>query len=88
MKYLLCVAYLILCGCSTSDPLIRTVQVKVPVYQACEVDVPAEVPYATEGIKKTDSDFDKIKKILIELSQRKQTETELRALLGVCTKEP
>lgn len=68
--------------------MLRTVEVKVPVYYRCDIDIPPEAPYASASMHRKDSDFDKIKKILIELSQRKQAETELRALLGVCTKAP
>ena len=77
----------LLTGCA-ADPVIeyvdRPVEVKVPVVMPCQAVMPAVVRYATEGLKADDSDFDKIKALLVERRQRETTENELRALLGAC----
>lgn len=77
---------LVLAGCA-SEPIIevRTVEVPVPTWEPCAVEMPPLQFYAAERIKSGTSDFDKIKIVLVERSQRIRMEQELRALLGVCT---
>lgn len=79
----------LLAGC-ISQPEPEKVYIKVPVRVEmpvpipCPVELPAGKRYETKRLKKSDTDFDKIRAVLIELRQRAATEEELRALLGVC----
>jgi hypothetical protein len=74
----------LLCGCTTTEYVDRPVDVYVPVPTPCEVEVPAQVLYATDKLRASDTDFDKIKALLVERRQRAATEEALRLLLGAC----
>jgi len=90
MKYYVLVVFLILlagCGGNTQPQIeyvYETVRVEVPISEPCKVEMLPAEEYATSRLKKTDSDFDKIKALVVERLQRSGTERELRALLSVC----
>jgi hypothetical protein len=73
------------CGTPEKEILIETIEVKVPVYEPCPVVQPDPPRYATEGLRKNDTDFEKIRTLLVERRQRSATEAELRLLLDACT---
>lgn len=78
---------LILAGCCTApEPItvVETLEVEVPVMEKCPVEMPRRVAYSTRSVKKEDSDFDKIRALLMERRERDAAEQELRELLAVC----
>jgi hypothetical protein len=82
------IALLALSGCAgKTKTLIETVTVQVPVFEPCDVDVPTPLRYATEDLRPGDSDFEKIRALLVERRQRMTVEEELRLLLTACTEE-
>lgn len=88
MKVLLCIlCAVVLAGCAGSQhTLPRLVRVEVPVMVPCPVVAPHVTPYATARLTRESTDFDKIKALLVERKERAGTESELRELLGVCSK--
>jgi hypothetical protein len=81
---LLAAGLFFLCGCSTPSTIIETVEVRVPVIEPCPVSIPDTASYAAEKLSVDDTDFEKIRALLIERRQRISTEEELRALLLAC----
>jgi len=79
------IAVLLFAGCSTRT-VVETVQVDVPVPVSCinPVDVPQEVPLASDGLRLEDDPGTKIKAVLIERERLRQADTEFRALIRGC----
>ena len=75
-------------GCTTTkiETRTETVEVAVPYPVFCEVTPPPIVEYETKYLKRDDTAFEKIRSMLVELTQRKSTEAELRGLLLACIK--
>tara|TARA_R110000803_G_scaffold115928_1_gene184562 strand:+ start:1012 stop:1269 length:258 start_codon:yes stop_codon:yes gene_type:complete len=76
-------------GCSNTpvpevEYVYESIRVEVPISEPCKVEMLPIPEYATVHLKKSDSDFDKIKALVVERLQRTGTERELRALLSVC----
>ena len=85
--YPVAIPYLALAGCCTPpEPITitETVEIQVPVLEKCQVEMPRRMPYATESLSKEDTDFEKIRALLVELRERQGTEEELRILLASC----
>ena len=84
-KRLTAVACLVLlAGCVTQEPGVRTVRIEVPVLIPCktqEVTVPS---WASTGLKKADSLEMKVRALLAERRQRIGYERELMAAVGAC----
>ncbi|WP_132842041.1 hypothetical protein [Pseudomonas putida] len=74
-----------LAGCTTKpSPLVQYVRVEVPVQVPCrapEVSVP---PWATAGLRKTDSMEVKVRALLAERRQRVGYEKQIRAAISAC----
>ena len=75
---------ILLGGCATHEPEVRTVRVEVPVLVPCktqEVTVPS---WAATGLNKSDSLEVKVRALLAERRQRLGYERELVAADAVC----
>lgn len=75
---------IMLAGCATKEPEVRTVRVEVPVLVPCrtqEVSVPL---WATAGLQKADSIEVKARALLAERRQRMGFERELAAAIEAC----
>ena len=75
---------ILLAGCATHEPEVRTVRVEVPVLVPCktqEVTVPS---WASAGLKKSDSLEMKLRVLLAERRQRMGYERELVAASTAC----
>ncbi|WP_407731021.1 hypothetical protein ACJJU9_21380 [Pseudomonas helleri] len=75
---------LILAGCGTREPEVRTVRVEVPVLVPCKTKVVAVPPWAAAGLLKADSLEVKVRALLAERRQRIGYERELVAAVGAC----
>lgn len=83
MKWLL-MGSVLLAGCVSKEPDVRTIRVEVPVLVPCkmqEVSIPA---WAGIGLKKADSLEVKVRALLAERRQRMGYERELQAALSAC----
>ena len=75
---------ILLAGCATHEPEVRTVRVEAPVLVPCktqEVTVPS---WVATGLKKSDSLEVKVRALLAERRQRMGYERELVAAVGAC----
>lgn len=77
-------AGLLLGGCATQAPEVRTVRVEVPVAVPCRTPEVAVPPWAAAGLKKTDSLEVKVRALLAERRQRIGFEKELVAAANSC----
>ena len=75
---------LILAGCGTREPEVRTVRVEVPVLVPCKTKVVAVPPWAAAGLLKADSLEVKVRALLAERRQRIGYERELVAAVSAC----
>lgn len=84
MKWLLMLVLVVLAGCTSLEPDVRTVRVEVPVLVPCktqEVEVPV---WAAFGLNKTDSLEVKVRALLAERRQRIGYERELVVAVLTC----
>lgn len=84
MKWSLMLVLVVLAGCTSLEPVVRTVRVEVPVSVPCktqEVGVPA---WAAFGLNKADSLEVKVRALLAERRQRIGYERELVAAVLAC----
>jgi hypothetical protein len=86
MKWLLMTA-LVLAGCSSREPELRTVRVEVPVLIPCKTQEVAVPPWAAAGLKKADSLETKVRALLAERRQRIGYERQLVVAMEVCSGE-
>lgn len=84
MKLLLVVLTLVLAGCATKEPEIRTVRVEIPGLVPCKTQQVAVPPWAAKGLKKSDSLELKVRALLAERRQRIGYERQLVAAVGAC----
>lgn len=77
-------AVLLLAGCATLAPEIRTVRVEVPVQVLCRAPLVAEPQFAAAVLRKNDSLEVKVRALLAERRQRIGYERELLAATGTC----
>ena len=75
---------IILAGCATQEPEVRTVRVEVPVLVPCKTQDIAVPPWAAAGLQKADSLEVKVRALLAERRQRMGYERELVAAVSVC----
>ncbi|WP_244653013.1 hypothetical protein [Pseudomonas syringae] len=75
---------LLLTGCATQAPDVRTVRVEVPVAVPCRAPVIAVPAWAANGLKKADSLEVKVRALLAERRQRIGYERELVAATTAC----
>lgn len=84
MKWLLMGAVVVLAGCGTRQPEMRTVRADIPVLVPCktqEVTVPL---WSVAGLKKSDSLEVKVRALLAERRQRIGYERQLNAAVASC----
>lgn len=76
-----------LVGCTTVHERTVPVEVKVPVPVRClrESDIPDPVTDASTVLRKTDTPGEKIKAVLIEREQLRQSDTTMRVMIRACT---
>ena len=84
MKSLLVVLVLLLAGCASREPVVRTVRVEVPVLVPCKTKEVAVPPWAAAGLKKSDSLEVKVRSLLAERRQRIGYEKQLKAAVLAC----
>ncbi len=75
---------LILAGCGTREPEVRTVRVEVPVLVPCKTKEVAVPAWAAAGLQKADSLEVKVRALLAERRQRIGYEKELVAAIDAC----
>ena len=74
----------LLAGCATQEPEVRTVRVEVPVLVPCKTQEVAVPPWAAASLKKADPLEVKVRALLAERRQRIGYELELVAAVGAC----
>ena len=84
MRSVLVVLALVLAGCVSKEPEVRTVRVEVPVLVPCKTTLVAVPPWAAQGLKKSDSLELKVRALLAERRQRIGYERELVAAVTSC----
>ncbi|WP_226456871.1 hypothetical protein [Pseudomonas sp. AF03-9] len=84
MRYLLMMLALMLAGCATREPEVRTVRVDVPVLVPCKTKTVAVPPWAAQGLRKSDSLEVKVRALLAERRQRMGYERQLVAAVVTC----
>lgn len=84
MKWLLAGAVVLLAGCASREPEVRTVRVEVPVQVPCRAPVVPVPPWATDSLKKTNSLELKVRALLAERRQRIGYERVLVATVAAC----
>lgn len=75
---------ILLSGCTTNEPEIRTLRVEVPVLVPCKTSKTAVPSWASIGLKKSDSLEVKVRVLLAERRQRMGYEKELSAAVAAC----
>lgn len=75
---------MVLAGCAVREPEVRTVRVEVPVLVPCKTKTVAVPPWATAGLKQSDSLEVKVRALLAERRQRIGYERQLVAAVGAC----
>ena len=84
-KRLAAVAFMILlAGCVTQEPEVRTVRVEVPVLVLCKTQDVAIPAWASAGLRKSDSLEVKVRALLAERRQRIGYERGLIAAVMAC----
>lgn len=84
MKSFLVLLALVLTGCAGRASEVRTVRVEVPMLVPCKTKEVAVPPWATAGLKKSDSLEVKVRALLAERRQRIGYERELVVAVGAC----
>lgn len=84
MRSLLVVLALVLAGCASRDPEVRTVRVEVPVLVPCKTQQVAVPPWAANDLKKSDGLELKVRALLAERRQRIGYEKQLEAGIKAC----
>lgn len=84
MKWLLVGAVVLMAGCATREPEVRTVRVEVPVQVPCRALVVPVPAWATDSLKKIDSLELKVRALLAERRQRIGYERLLVAAVAAC----
>lgn len=75
---------LLIAGCGTREPEVRTVRVEVPVPVPCRLQPVAIPSWAAAELKKSDSLELKVRALLAERLQRIGYEMQLVAAVGAC----
>ena len=76
---------LLLAACSTTEPVVKTVVVEVPVPVPCVREVPQVKAYAFDNAQVNMPLDQKAQLLTADRLQRMGTEKELRAVLSACT---
>ena len=75
---------IMLAGCATQEPELRTIRVEVPVLVPCKRQEVAVPPWAAAGLQIADSLEVKVRALLAERRQRVGYERELQAVISTC----
>lgn len=90
MKPIIClVACLALVGCATtSEPTVRTVEVRVPIHAPCTATPPAEPDFADtdDALRQAPNHIERVKLLLIGRLQRIAHDAELHAYAQACAR--
>lgn len=86
MKWLQMGLVVVLAGCGTREPNVRTFRVEVPVLVPCKTQEIMVPVWATIGLKKTDSLEVKVRALLAERRQRIGYERELSVAVNACSR--
>lgn len=84
MRFLLVVLVVLLAGCASREPEVRTVRVEVPVQVPCKTKPVAIPPWAADGLRKSDALEVKVRALLAERRQRMGYELQLVAAVSAC----
>ena len=84
MKLIYALLFVLLAGCATPEPVVRTVEVKVPVREKCTVQVDSKPIYATKLIDPNSDIWVQNKAFRAELEQRKTREDVLETAVESC----
>ena len=87
-KLFLACFVLLLAGCVTHEPEVRTVRVEVPVLVPCNTQDVTVPSWATAGLKKADSLEVKVRALLAERRQRIGYERQLEVSVAACRRPP
>lgn len=81
---------LVLSACGTRPAKVVTQRVEVPVPVTCvdQADIPPERRLETEALRKTDSVFEKVRAVTIDMKGLQADDAVMRALLEGCTTQP
>lgn len=86
---LLLLALLILTGCSSTEPAVKVVvqEVKVPVAVNCirKEDVPVYHDYVKTKISKSDTDYTKVRKLIIRDFEHQKFAKVVEAIMKGCS---
>lgn len=87
-KSLIIIAALVLAGCATDEPVIKTVvqKVEVPIAVPCKATVPTAPALNFPNVLQSQNIFDKTKVLLADRKLQLGYETELLAALNSCIK--
>ncbi len=83
-KLFVALTLLVLMGCATPEPVVRTVEVKVPVREKCTVQVDPKPAYALSLIDPNSDIWVQSKAFRAEVEQRKAREAVLETALEAC----
>lgn len=83
-KQFLACLLLVLPGCASLKPEVRTVRVEVPVLVPCKMQEVSVPPWAAASLKKSDSLELKVRALLAERRQRIGYERQLEAAVDAC----
>lgn len=84
MKWLALFGVLVLVGCVSRSPEVRTVRVEVPLLVPCTTKAVPVPAFAAANLKKNDSLELKVRALLAERRQRIGYEKELTAAVTAC----
>lgn len=84
MKLLLMGLTVLLAGCAIREPEVRTIRVEVPMMVLCKTQEVVVPPWATAGLRKTDSLELKVRALLAERRQRAGYEIQLVSAIEAC----
>lgn len=84
MRWLLLIGVIVLAGCASRPPEVRTVRVEIPVQVPCKAKDVAVPTWAADGLKKSDPLEVKARALLAERRQRIGYERELIAAVNAC----
>ncbi|MDE2029604.1 MAG: hypothetical protein KGI97_03465 [Alphaproteobacteria bacterium] len=74
----------LLAGCAASAPVLKPVEVDIPVAVPCKADAPRAPDFALSHVGAADDVFAKTRAALTEIDQRKGYEAALRAQAETC----
>lgn len=84
MRVLMMGLVVLLAGCVTQEPEVRTVRVEVPVLVPCKTKEVPMPPWAAASLKKVDPLEVKVRALLAERRQRMGYERQLAAAISAC----